>query len=216
MAYRYQELRPVDADIPALVPLAFLRRAESLCALADPDLAAVKAAAESLVLEILGWPEATDGARSVARRDYTETIVLDGPAPVLDLARRPVGVSAVSLDGALVDPSLYRVMESIGRIVWRAAWPAPGVEIAVSYAGGWRTPAQEAGEGPVLPGALAEAVLRTSQLIGESAARFDGVTASRADESMDGLGSWSSAWTAGGRAIDDEIRPLVATFVWRA
>lgn len=217
MAAIFHELRPTDdAPPPPLVDLAFLRRAASLEELDDAALDLVRAAAESLVLELLGWPEATDGSRCIARRTYVETIVLDAPAPALDLSRRPALVTGVLLDGVAVGAGAYRVMESAGRVAWRAAWPAPGAEIAVFYNGGWRTPAQGAGEGPALPASLAEAVFRAAQILGEAAARDDGVAVVRADFEIPGLATSSRSWASTGRAVEDEIGPLLKTAVFFA
>lgn len=213
MGYRFHELRPVDPAVPGLVSVAFLRRAASLCGFSDAELTPIQAAAESLVVELLGWPEATDAARSIARRTYAETIVLDAPSPAVDLARRPANVASLTIDGALADPTSYRVMESAGRVVWRAAWPAPGVDIVVTYAGGFRTPAQGAGDGPPMPAALAEAVLRAAQLIAETAALADGLGAKRSEERFEGVGGWSTLRSGGRAVIEDEIRPMLAPFV---
>jgi hypothetical protein len=153
---------------------------------------------------------------SLARAGVTETFVGNGRARLL-LPRTPLSsVSTVTVDGVTLAAADYSIQNAASGYLVRALgeWPL-GAQIAVTYTGGYATPAQVPGTYPTrsLPFQVEQACLMTCVSLYRARGRDPQL-------SSEALGDYTAAYrganaaigTGAGGIIPDAALPLLAPF----
>lgn len=196
-----------------------LKAAAALKGLGTETLFQLARIGEGVVEAILNAPQDVDGNRHLARASYRETITFDRDRQHYTLARPPVTLTAVTLDGMDLEFDELSLHPSTGLISPKSGiWPC-GAKAVFEYAGGWRTPAQAAqgaaaNYGPGMPSAIIQAAVRGAQIAYSSLSREDiGVRSSR--EADDDAGAIETVYAAppAQAGQDAEIFRLLAP--WR-
>jgi hypothetical protein len=129
-----------------------------------------------------------------------DTEIVDGhDTKKIRLKQRPVRrLGAVTLDGQVVDPSLYNLKDSTIRRVDQIRWPAGYANITVTYDHGYDViPDTSAGDDVLVPADIRLVTLLSARRVYTAVGKVDGVTGVKQSEN---IGQYSYTLSAGANA----------------
>lgn len=193
-----------------LTSAAKAKNAPSLASLSDAAAEALILAASDAVSNFCSLPSVGGAPPTFARQTIIEKLIFPrDPAPTLPLslylAHHPLTLSALSIDGAAIDPATLFVTNA-GEVIHLASadyryWPSD-VLIQATYDAGYVTAAQAAlptpPAGPEMPADLERAVIATAQSIYSLQAREQFDVAS-VEETDNDAGSMKTRYFDAGR-----------------
>lgn len=168
---------------------------------------------ESLLIVSIALDSACQAVRSEIDQTINfvanDTVFMDGHDTLkIRLKERPVRrLGDVTLDGSIVDPSLYNLKDATIRRTDGIRWPAGYANITVNYDHGYDVvPDDSSGDDVLVPADMRLVALLAARRVYVSVGEIDGVKGVRQSEN---IGSYSYTLSAGANAAASSAAQLL-------
>ena len=168
---------------------------------------------ESLLIVAIALDSGCQSVRSFLDQTINyvanDTIFMDGhDTKKIRLPERPIRrLGDVTLDGSIVDPSLYNLKDSTIRRTDDIRWPAGYANITVNYDHGYDViPDDSSGDDVLVPADMRLVALSAARRVYTAVGELDGIKGVRQSET---IGSYSYSLSAGGTAAASTAAQLL-------